>query len=69
MEPEAGGALIERLSDRIVEPRFRHTHHWRVGDVLLWDNCTVQHLATFNYEWPRHRRLMQRITVGGSVPC
>jgi alpha-ketoglutarate-dependent taurine dioxygenase len=61
-------ALIGRLADRIVEPRFRHTHHWRVGDVLIWDNCTVQHLATFNYEWPRHRRLMQRITVGGSVP-
>ena len=62
-------ALIERLADRIVEPRFRHTHHWQVGDVLMWDNCTVQHLATFNYEWPKHRRLMQRITVGGGVPC
>lgn len=61
-------ALIERLADRIVEARFRHTHHWRVGDVLMWDNCAVQHLATFNYEWPRHRRLMQRITVGGSAP-
>jgi taurine dioxygenase len=62
-------ALVERLADRIVEERFCHTHHWRVGDVLLWDNCAVQHLATFNYEWPRHRRLMQRITVGGGVPC
>lgn len=60
-------ALIERLADRIVEPRFRHTHHWRVNDLVLWDNCTVQHLATFNYEWPRHRRLMQRITVGGAI--
>ena len=62
-------ALIEGLADQIVEPRFRHTHHWRVGDVLVWDNCSVQHLATFNYEWPQHRRLMQRITVGGSIPC
>ena len=62
-------ALVERLADRIVEERFCHTHHWRVGDVLLWDNCAVQHLATFNYQWPKHRRLMQRITVGGGVPC
>ena len=61
-------ALIERLADRVVEERFRYTHHWRVGDVLVWDNCTVQHLATFNYEWPKHRRRMQRITVGGSAP-
>jgi taurine dioxygenase len=62
-------ALVEHLADRIVEERFCHTHHWRVGDVLLWDNCAVQHLATFNYAWPQHRRLMQRITVGGGVPC
>jgi taurine dioxygenase len=68
MDRDEALALIERLADRIVEPRFRHTHHWRVGDVLIWDNCTVQHLATFNYEWPQHRRLMQRITVGGTAP-
>jgi len=62
-------ALIDELADRTVEPRFRHTHRWRVRDLLMWDNCAVQHLASFDYQWPRHRRLMQRITVGGSVPC
>jgi taurine dioxygenase len=61
-------ALIDELADRTVEERFRHTHHWRVGDLLMWDNCTVQHLASFDYEWPRHRRLMQRVTVDGTVP-
>jgi taurine dioxygenase len=68
MNADQALALIEHLADRIVEPRFRHTHHWQTGDVLIWDNCSVQHLATFNYEWPRHRRLMQRITVGGTIP-
>jgi alpha-ketoglutarate-dependent taurine dioxygenase len=38
-----------------------------VRDLLMWDNCTVQHLATFDYQWPRHRRLMQRVNVGGSA--
>ena len=61
-------ALIEELADRIVEPRFRHTHRWQPRDLLMWDNCTVQHLASFDYHWPRHRRLMQRVTVGGSAP-
>jgi taurine dioxygenase len=61
-------ALIDQLADVTVEPRFRHTHHWQVHDLLMWDNCAVQHLASFDYEWPRHRRLMQRITVGGSAP-
>jgi taurine dioxygenase len=60
--------LIDELADLIVEPRFHHTHRWRVRDLLMWDNCTVQHLATFDYHWPRHRRLMHRVTVGGSVP-
>jgi taurine dioxygenase len=61
-------ALIEELAERIVEPRFQHTHRWQVHDLLMWDNCSVQHLASFDYRWPQHRRLMQRVTVGGSVP-
>lgn len=60
--------LIDELAGLIVEPRFQHTQRWRVRDLLMWDNCTVQHLATFDYQWPRHRRLMHRVTVGGSVP-
>ena len=61
-------ALIDELADRIVDSRFRHTHRWRVRDLLMWDNCTVQHLASFDYRWPQHRRLMHRVTVGGSAP-
>ena len=60
-------ALIEALAERTVEERFRHRHRWRVHDLLMWDNCAVQHLATFDYKWPQHRRLMHRITVGGSA--
>jgi taurine dioxygenase len=60
-------ALIDELADRTVEERFRYTHHWQVGDLLMWDNCTLQHLASFDYQWPQHRRLMQRVTVGGSA--
>jgi taurine dioxygenase len=61
-------ALIDELAEHTIQPRFRHVHRWRVGDLLMWDNCTVQHLASFDYEWPKHRRLMHRITVDGTVP-
>ena len=60
--------LIDELAERTVDSRFRHTHHWRVRDVLMWDNCAVQHLASFDYKWPQHRRLMHRVTVGGRAP-
>src|SRR4051812_42064548 len=62
-------ALIDELADHTVDARFHHTHKWRVRDVLMWDNCTVQHLASFDYKWPQHRRLMQRVTVGGRAPA
>src|SRR5436190_8887488 len=61
-------ALIDELAEHTVDPQFRYIHRWRVGDLLLWDNCAVQHLASHDYEWPKHRRLLQRITVGGAVP-
>jgi taurine dioxygenase len=58
--------LIERLARHIYRAPFQHTHKWRVGDLLMWDNCAVQHLATFDYKWPEHRRLLWRITVGAA---
>jgi taurine dioxygenase len=36
--------LIDELAERIVDARFRHVHRWQVHDLLMWDNCTVQHL-------------------------
>lgn len=60
-------ALIEALADHIVRPDFVYQHHWRVGDVVAWDNCTVQHRAVQDYDLPQ-RRLLWRTTVKGDVP-
>lgn len=57
-------SLISDLAQSIPQPDNRYRHVWRPGDIVIWDNCAVQHIATFDYEWPRHRRSMQRITVG-----
>ena len=54
--------LIDRLSDLIVEERFIYRHRWAVGDLLMWDNPAVQHVAIRDYEWPQ-RRAMWRTTV------
>jgi alpha-ketoglutarate-dependent taurine dioxygenase len=35
----------------------------------MWDNIGVQHQATHNYQWPKHRRLMHRTTVKGQPLC
>jgi len=64
--PEAE-ALIGALADHIVKPRFIYRHQWRPGDLLMWDNCTVQHRAIQDYDLPQ-RRMMHRTTMGGAVP-
>jgi taurine dioxygenase len=64
---EEAEALICALADHVVKPAFIYRHQWRVGDLLLWDNCTVQHRAVQDYDLPQ-RRLMHRTTMGGAVP-
>jgi alpha-ketoglutarate-dependent taurine dioxygenase len=63
MSEAEGQALIHHLADEIPRPDYRYEHHWQVGDLLIWDNRAVQHLANFDYQWPKHRRLMHRITI------
>ena len=67
MEAEEAEALIAALADHIVKPAHIYRHQWRTGDLLMWDNCTVQHRAIQDYDLPL-RRLMHRTTMGGSVP-
>ena len=59
-------ALLGQLYRHIVKPEFIYTHHWRPGDLLMWDNAAVQHKATFDYDLPL-RRLMYRTTVRGTA--
>lgn len=59
--------LIKELSDFCINPAFMYRHEWCEGDLLMWDNCTAQHLAISDYELPMER-LMYRVTVNGTVP-
>ena len=60
-------ALLEPLFEHATRSQFLYQHEWRVGDVLMWDNCSSQHRAIFDYALPQ-RRLMHRTTVAGTVP-
>lgn len=67
LDDEEAMALICALADHIAKPAFIYRHQWQVGDLLLWDNCTVQHRAIQDYDLPQ-RRLMHRTTMGGAIP-
>jgi len=59
--------LLKTLSEHVVEPRFQYRHKWQVGDLLIWDNCAVQHVVERNYQFPPDRRMLHRCTVNGSA--
>lgn len=64
---QEGDALLKQICGHIIKPEFRYEHHWRAGDLLMWDNVAVQHKANFDYDLPL-RRLMYRTTAQGSAP-
>ena len=61
--PEDGSKdLIAEITGHIAKPEFHYVHNWRIHDLVMWDDCSTQHKATFDYALPL-RRLMHRTTV------
>ena len=60
--PEAeSAALLAELFAWSTQPRFVHTHSWRLGDALLWDNASTMHRREpFDSS---QQRLMKRTTI------
>lgn len=65
--PETESAtLLEELFSHCEQERFVYEHHWRVGDMVLWDNRCTMHART---DFPgEQRRVMARVTVADTVP-
>lgn len=40
---EASEALLDELWAHCTDARFRYTHTWQVGDVVVWDNQATIH--------------------------
>ncbi|MBM3356773.1 MAG: TauD/TfdA family dioxygenase [Betaproteobacteria bacterium] len=60
-------ALLAELFAHVARPEFVYRHRWRVGDLVMWDNCSTQHRAVMDYALPQ-RRHMERTTLHGTAP-
>jgi taurine dioxygenase len=60
-------ALLDPLLEHIKQSRFMTKHRWQEGDLLIWDNASTQHLATFDYGTIRRR--LHRCGTVGPVPA
>ena len=54
--------LLKELTAHCIKPEFTWQHNWRKHDLVMWDDCTTQHKATFDYP-ATLPRLMHRTTV------
>jgi taurine dioxygenase len=62
MAREEAWKLIEELAEHATQERFVYYHRWRVGDVLMWDECATMHRGAGDYR-PDERRVMLRTIV------
>jgi alpha-ketoglutarate-dependent 2,4-dichlorophenoxyacetate dioxygenase len=62
-----GRALLRDLLAIATRPDFVYRHHWRVGDLVMWDNRAVLHRGR-PWDAGRYRRVMHRTTVAGEGP-
>ncbi len=58
-----GDALLARLTAHATGPDYVYRHHWRMGDVLIWDNTGTAH-RVLPFDMDSGRRL-HRVTLLG----
>jgi taurine dioxygenase len=63
---EESRELLAELVAHCTQPQFQYVHNWRAHDLVMWDDCSTQHKATFDYP-PTLRRRMHRTTVIDSL--
>nr|MCH9670159.1 TauD/TfdA family dioxygenase [Gammaproteobacteria bacterium] len=68
MEPGpdgAGAKLLYALMQHYTDARFTYAHDWAPGDLIIYDNRSQVHCATW-FDASRYERLMWRTTVRGN---
>lgn len=57
-------AITRFLCDHSVSPRFVYRHYWNVGDLVMWDNRCLTHLAVGDYDPTELRHMIRTSGMG-----
>jgi len=62
LEAQESDDLIEELTARMIQPEGEYRHHWRRGDIVIWDNRCSYHKAAGDYP-PEEDRVHWRVSI------
>jgi taurine dioxygenase len=62
LEDDESDALIDELTERMIQPEGQYRHRWRKGDVVIWDNRCSYHKAAADYP-PEEDRIHWRVSI------
>lgn len=63
MDIKKGQALIKHLHQKYLKCEHIYRHHFKKGDLVIWDNVKSSHKAGGTD--PKYKRIMLRITISG----
>jgi alpha-ketoglutarate-dependent taurine dioxygenase len=66
LDPAESAVLLRFLYQHSVRPVYTVRHHWRAGDVAMWDNRSTQHAVVGDFG--TQDRVIQRVTLRGDEP-
>jgi alpha-ketoglutarate-dependent taurine dioxygenase len=56
--------IVKFLCDHSVQPKFVYRHYWSVGDLVMWDNRCMVHLAVGDYDPSEIRHMIRTSGMG-----
>jgi taurine dioxygenase len=56
--------IVKFLCEHSVAPRFTYRHYWSVGDLVMWDNRCMVHLAVGDYDPAEIRHMIRTSGMG-----
>ena len=62
LDESESDALIEELTDCMIQPDAQYRHRWRKGDIVIWDNRCSYHKAAGDYP-PEEDRIHWRVSI------
>ena len=66
MKDKEAQELLDELLDKACRPPRIYTHHWKPGDLMIWDNRCVLHRAR-PYDYQK-ARVMRHVRIAGDYP-